>query len=279
MKPQPSSHFSRERGSLLIIVLWIAFGLVSITLYFANSMSMELRAADNRVASIEAEEAIEGGAVYVSNILATLAQPGMIPSTQNYRADGVKVGGGMFWLIGRDTNDVQTAQPDQMVFGLVDEASKVNLNTANLNMLTNLPQMTENPNIAAAIYDWRTTNTTPSQNGAKSQTYSMMQPPYLCKMTNFESVDELRLVYGMNMDLLYGEDANLNGILDPNENDGDTLPPHDNQDGRLDPGLLEYVTVCTHEPTVTSNGTGRVLVNAAAVPMRNFLTTNLDATK
>ena len=39
------------------------------------------------------------------------------------------------------------------------------------------------------------------------------------------------MVYGMNLDFLYGEDANLNGALDPNENDGMALPPNDNQDG------------------------------------------------
>ena len=38
-----------RRGSTLVIVLWIAFGLVSITLYFAHSMIFELRASDNRV--------------------------------------------------------------------------------------------------------------------------------------------------------------------------------------------------------------------------------------
>ena len=38
---------TRQRGSVLIIVLWICIGLVTIALYFANSMTYELRAADN----------------------------------------------------------------------------------------------------------------------------------------------------------------------------------------------------------------------------------------
>ena len=33
------------------------------------------------------------------------------------------------------------------------------------------------------------------------------------------------MVYGMTLDYLYWEDANLNGALDPNENDGQFLPP------------------------------------------------------
>jgi len=39
----------REDASVLIIVLWVAIGLVSIALYFANTMTYELRASDNRV--------------------------------------------------------------------------------------------------------------------------------------------------------------------------------------------------------------------------------------
>src|ERR1041385_7313425 len=65
-----------ESGSILIIVLWIAFGLVAVTLYFAHAMNQELRAADNRVAAVEANQAIDGAARYVSNILATVALPG-----------------------------------------------------------------------------------------------------------------------------------------------------------------------------------------------------------
>jgi hypothetical protein len=81
------------------------------------------------------------------------------------------------------------------------------------------------------------------------------------------------MVFGLNMDYLYGEDANLNGILDPNENDGMTLPPYDNQDGILDPGLLEYVTVWSHEPTIGTNGSPRISVaNTAA--LTSFISSN-----
>src|SRR5258708_17981806 len=47
-----------ESGSTFIIVLWIAFGLVSMALYFAHSMSFELRATDNRVSCLFPEHAI-----------------------------------------------------------------------------------------------------------------------------------------------------------------------------------------------------------------------------
>jgi DNA uptake protein ComE-like DNA-binding protein len=153
-------------------------------------------------------------------------------------------------LIGRDTNTWQNG-PDRLTFGLVDEASKLNLNTATMDMLQALPNMTAE--LAANIVAWRQSTNDASVGGAQSETYLRLQPPYLCKNAPFETVDELRLVYGLNLELLYGEDANLNGLLDPNETDGENLPPLDNRDSRLDPGLLEYATVYSREPTTRTN--------------------------
>jgi len=256
---------AKTRGSILIIVLWVTFGLCSIALYFAQSMSMQSRVADNIVAGMEADQAIEGAALYISNVIATLGISNNMPSPAYFRANAVKVGNATFWLVGRDTNDLATsAQGDHPIWGLVDEASKVNLNTATAAMFQNLPQMT--PDLAAAMYDWRTGSNAPaSTGGAKSQVYSGLNPPYLCKNAPYETIDELSLVYGMEMDYLYGEDANLNGILDPNENDGPANPPNDNQDGILNPGLFEYVTVWTvGESKTMTNGTARVAVNNTA---------------
>jgi len=250
--PRPSPG---ERGSVLVLVIWIAFGLVSLALYFAHSMSFEMRAADNRVAGMKAEEAIAGAARYVSNLLANVQQPGTLPDTNAFRFAAVPVGEATFWLIGRgDERDAPTTAQ----FGLVDEAAKLNLNTATTNMLLALPRMT--PDLAANIISWRSSANSNPSSGAESDTYMRLNPPYLCKNAPFETVDELRLVYGAYLDVLYGEDVNLNGVLDANENDGEATPPADDQNGRLDAGILEYVTVYTHEPATTTNGTARALV-------------------
>jgi type II secretory pathway component PulK len=260
-----------SQASVLIIMLWVTFGLLSLTLYFAHSMSMELKAADNRAASMEAEQAIEGAAIYVSNILANRINMMTLPATNNYRSAAVKVGDAKFWLIGRDTNDLQTSlQSDTPYWGLVDEAAKLNLNYATASNFQNLPQMTVNT--AAAMYDWQSSSTTPSTDGAKSETYSTLQPPYLSKNAPYETIDELRMVYGLNMDTLYGEDANLNGALDPNENDGMKLPPYDNADGMLDSGLFEYVTTWSHESSIGTNGSQRTVVTSTTDLQQLFAT-------
>lgn len=252
MKLRTPSSARRANGSLLIIVLWIAFGLVAITLYFAHAMNQELRASDNRSAAVAANQAIDGAARYLSNILATVAYPGEMPAPMDFACEAVPVGDATFWLIGRDTNDWETtvAQP---VFGLVDEASKINLNAPWLTaeMIQYLPGMT--PQIAGAIMDWRDANTSISTDGAEDETYSKLTTAYKAKNAPFESVEELRLVAGMTAEILYGEDANLNGILDANENDADDSAPNDNRDGRLDPGLMEYFTVYSYEPMTGTN--------------------------
>ena len=270
-------------AAVLVIVLWIAFGLVSIALYFGQSMLFNLQAADNYEASVEADQAIEGATRYISAVLTNLQQqvlsqgtnmpgililPGVIqaytsqsgqtPFTQTYHGQEVPVGNAHFWLIGRDTGGTSNVNSGVPVFALVDEASKLNLNTATLDMLEALPFMT--PALAASILNWRTNATTIIAGGAKSE-YGMLNPPYHCKNAPFETIDELKLVIGATTDILYGVDINLNGILDANENNQSTLQTVANLDGGLNAGILEYVTVYSREPNTQIDGTPRININ------------------
>jgi DNA uptake protein ComE-like DNA-binding protein len=215
---------------VLIIVLWICIGLVTIALYFANSMTYELRAADNRVSGIAADQAIEGAARYVSYELQNFSTNGLsqLPDNNAFPCENIPVGDAHFWLIGRDPDGASSAEP---YFGLVDEASKLNLNYANTNVLSYLPNMTMD--FAQAILDWRGTNGTTSPDYASAG--------YYAKNAGFETEDELRLVYGADMSLLAGDDVNRNGVLDANEKDTSGTR-------QVTPGLFEYTTVYTREP-------------------------------
>ena len=160
-----------------------------------------------------------------------------------------------------------------MCFGLVDEASKLNLNMRPTlgasNQLIWLPRMTVD--LTQGILDWVNTNGT----GATVTYYAMQQPSYQCKCEPFETVDELRLVYGADMDTLVGEDANRNGILDPSEND-------ENQNGMLDPGILEYVTVYSREPNTNSDGSAKVNISSLSSGSTNLISllqTNFGAAR
>lgn len=263
MRTARQSNFIAERGRpvrgmALVFVLMIALGLVSVTLYFANTMVMEYRGADNDAAGIVAGQASEGARRYLLSMLKNKPTPGRMPTLDTYQAKAVAVGGdAKFWLIGRDPD---AAKPtDRPVFGLIDEASKLNINTASPALLQGLPGMTAE--LAASIKDWRDADDEPTDGGgAESEAYQQLSPAYSCKNSKFESIEELRLVQGATWAILYGEDANRNGLLDPNENDGSILPPNDNQDGKLDPGILEYVTVWSREPNKKKDGTPRTSI-------------------
>jgi DNA uptake protein ComE-like DNA-binding protein len=255
---------------VLVIVLWIAFGLVSLALYFANAMNFELRASDNRVCAMAADQAIEGAARYLEYLLAAQAADGsngVFVSLSDAQCQAVPVGEAHYWLIGRDTNS--PVGPGRLCFGLVDEASKLNLNAATSNAIIWLPRMTAD--LTQAILDWRDTN----GNGPTVTYYAMQQPAYQCKCDRFETVDELRLLYGADMDTLLGEDANRNGILDPNETD-------DNQNGMLDPGVLEYFTVYSREPNTNSDGSAPINIaslSSSSTELASLLQTNFGTAR
>jgi type II secretory pathway component PulK len=258
-----------KRASALIIVLWISFGVVSLALYFANSMNFELRASDNRVSAFASEEAIEGAIrylTYVLNTRITYGSNGIVPVPYwDYLCQAVQVGESHFWLIGRDTNN--PVGPGRMAFGLVPENARININSATSNTLYWLPRMSDD--LIQALLDWRDTNGT----GVTVSYYGSLVPPYACKCDHFETVDELRLLYSSTMDTCIGEDINRNGILDPNETD-------DNGDGLLSPGLTEYVTVYSQEPvpsSTNSDGSTNLILTLSSfsrTSLQNLLLSN-----
>jgi type II secretory pathway component PulK len=253
-------------------VLWIVFGLVAITLYQANSMNSELRASDNRVSMLAADQAIEGAARYVIQILTDQATNGLVPYPGDYAKEAVAVGDAHFWIIGRP--DGQTA-PHQIAFGLVDEGAKLNLNNTNLTaaMLEFLPRMT--PELAAAIIDWRDANEDVTSGGAEAETYARLRDPYLCKNAPFDSVDELRLVNGAQLDLLLGEDLNRNGV--PDSAEFQNSRPSSLNPNQL--GLLEYVTVSSREPNTRADGTARLNLNGNRGELISFIVETFGASK
>jgi DNA uptake protein ComE-like DNA-binding protein len=260
----PKSPFENRHGthgSVLIIVLWIAIGLVSIALYFANAMTFELRASDNRASGLATGQAIEGAARYVSYVLSNYATNGAVPGSTQFSCEAVPVGDAHFWIIGRDPSGKPSAEP---YFSLIDESSKLNLNTAGTNTLYSLPNMTTD--FADAIVDWRSTN----GSGVYSLNYGNLG--YEDKNAPFETVDELRLVYGMTIDLLIGDDVNRNGVLDSNEKSsgGGTMPNY---------GLLEYTTVFSREPNFHSDGTSLTNVNTALPSQLQSLFQNAGISK
>jgi DNA uptake protein ComE-like DNA-binding protein len=170
----------------------------------------------------------------------------------------VQLGDGFFWILNPSLDD-----DSAYYFGIRDEASRINLNSATTDVLLKLPGTTAE--LAASIVDWRDGDSDVTPGGAESEYYLLLADPYYCKNAPFETVEELVLVKGASPQLLFGEDTNRNGVLDPNENDGSDSDPPDNRDGHLDRGVFDYLTIYSKEPNVSSSGEAKVNVNDANV--------------
>jgi type II secretory pathway component PulK len=243
---------NNESGTVLIVTMWIVLVLAGLVLVFSRSMRVEAIASANYITSLQAEAVTRGAVQFVLSQLKSNEGSLQLEGEDLY-AD-VKVGDGSFWILRPNLDDDRTYS-----FGIQDEASKINLNSAPMEMLLKLPGMTAE--LAAAIIDWRDADSEVSPGGAESEYYLLLPDPYYCKDAPFETVEELLLVKGASRDLLYGEDTNRNGVLDSNENDADESEPPDNKDGKLDRGLLDYITVYTREPNVSQSGERRINVN------------------
>ncbi len=226
------------RGAVLIVALFVVTALVGLVLVLARDKRVDAMAAAHERACAQARAIALGAAQAVLTLGDSLP------------ADVVEVGDGAFWLLSPDFDDDKNA-----AFGIADEASKVDINTASVDTLMMLPGVDEA--LAAAIVDWRDEDSTPSTNGAENEVYLLCSPPYYAKNAPFESVEELLFVRGMTPEILYGEDWNRNGVLEANENDGAESDPPDNADGKLDRGLVAFVTIYSQkeaEGLVNVNG-------------------------
>jgi len=144
---------------------------------------------------------------------------------------------------------------------VVDEASKLNINTAAKEQLLGLEYMTEE--IADAIIDWRDKDDTPSSAGAEAGYYENLPFGYMTRNGPFRTVRELLLVKDVTEELFYGEDTNFNGQLDFNERDGDSSPPVDDEDSELDLGWIADLTCYSYDNNKDTSGNSKININKA----------------
>ncbi len=246
-----------RHGSVLIVTIWVVLVLAGLALVFARSMRVAASVSANEVAGLEAECLAAGALEYVKAklVAAQTAQSTTSDTSDSYK--GMEVGSGYFWVLRSNLENDR-----EFDYGLTDEAGKINLNSASLEMLLKLPGMTSE--LAASIIDWRDTDSDVTTGGAEDEYYLLRPQPYHCKNAPLETVEEVLLIKGASAELLYGEDTNLNGVLDAHENDGDLSAPADNRNGRLDAGFYDYVTVYSAEANTDSEGSARININGAS---------------
>lgn len=237
---------------VLVVIILLTLGAYT----FSELMITEYQASDSYLRQVQSKIWAESGVDYVSLLLT--------PDGGGFDSDLYDdpslfhmpmASGGGFSIVAPlenngETSISQSATSLGLRHGLIDECAKLNVNVlANFNplddtarnMLIEIPYMTEE--IADAILDWIDADDEQREYGAEADSYPVVFP----RNGPIDSLEELMFVLGVDPRLMYGEDANRNGTLDPNENDGEQSLPFDNADGVLDLGWSAYLTTYSAE--------------------------------
>jgi len=243
----------KDRGLVLVLVLWVLVVLAVLMVGLSQNTRL-----DNIVRMVAADRVTARWAAR-SGVYRAIGEVLNDTNLTDNMADSWYDNAGLFNQAG--TNILNTETPsaatftvmadrpgilNRAVYGVVDEASKLNLRTVTVEQLAQLDKITAAQ--AQALLRWRDQN---KDTGNGQAGYSIA------------TIRQLLAAGDVTAELLYGEDVNLNGMLDYNENDGPELPPNDNQDGILDRGLLAYITIYSYEYNQDGNKQPRININKA----------------
>ena len=261
---------------MVLVLVLIVVALLALAGYtFSEMMLAEYEATEVHGRSVQAHLLADSG-VQMARLFLAQDQETQIDSGGHYDNptrfrsqlvldDDSPVGRGRFTIISPSMEDDGGTG---IRYGLEDESIRLNLNIllyadkqaagAGRTLLMALPGMTEE--IADAILDWIDPDDETREFGAEIDEYSGYTPPYAPKNGPLETVEELLLVRGITPALLFGSDANRNGIADAHEaatNIGDV----DNSDGSLNRGWSGYLTLYSMEANLKPDGTPRININ------------------
>ena len=280
---------NRRSGSLLLIVL-VTIVVLSLAAYtFTVLMQTEDEASRLMTLRVQTKYLVDSGMdytrLYLSQSDATIREKGgRWDNTDIFQAIPVAVSTnnpkriGYFSIITSSMNEEGEADGNR--FGLIDESSKINLNTLLYSdalatnpdvvainpilaagnardILLNLPGMTEE--IADSILDWIDPDDEEREFGTESSFYASEDPAYECKNGPLDSLDELLLVRGVTPTLLFGLDVNRNGLLDDEEL---ATAEASSTDSELLFGWSNYLTIFSKESNLNSEGMPRININA-----------------
>ncbi len=265
--PRPRVSASR-RGSVLLIVLVIIV-LLSLGVYTFTEVSLsELEATNMFGRGIETRTFADSGIDVALTVLGKGSEhagesfyhrPDLFEGVIIKESD-IPRGRGHFSIVAPVEND---ATMTAVRFGLVDESAKLNLNalaklglndTQSHKLLMSIPNMTDD--VADAILDWIDADSTARFQGAENEYYQSLPQPYTATNGPIGSLDELLLVRGVTPELLYGEDTNQNGLIEPQEDDGD---------GIAELGWSAYFSVFGRESNTQLDGTKKINVNGSSL--------------
>jgi len=243
MKSPTKKYFlSRPRGSLLILTVWLLVILSLFTLavgYAARQKITVLKGLENRDTL---RATVEAGVYRAMDLINKKSDKTRLPDSINQAwsnspgdFQNIPMGGSFFsvakYFSGRGNQRYQ--KEEQALYGLVDEDSKINLNTVtSAQVLQRFFQgaghvsSEKAQEIAESLLDWIDEDDFSYAQGAENRYYGLLNPPYKAKNKKLDTLEELLFVRGMT------------------------------------PGIFEDI-----KPYVTIHSTGKININTASEPV------------
>ena len=203
---------NNRAGTILILALW-SLGMLSV---FAVYLGIGVRQKINLVSRLEKRATLhiigESGIKKVIAVLRKLVDDKVFDTslakvTQRNNKEqfsDIRLGSG-FYSVEYVSYENGSVKSTQNRFGVTDEESKVNLNTADVNLLMSLIRNVLNwkneqaKKLAEAIIDWREVGESELLGFESDSYYGNLEYPYPLKNNEFETLNELLLVKGVDV--------------------------------------------------------------------------------
>lgn len=238
---------AKEEGAVLLLVLLILTLISVLVLSWAQEWRTELKLASNFGEAHKCQRLAEAGIYYALGKLMTakMGESGGLRTADLWQGD-------------------QRPHVLELPDGLVevrigDEGGKINLNLAPEELLRDLFTVLGLPaaqvrTMVDSLLDWRTRDSYRRPYGAKSAYYLSLDPPYVAKNGNFETVEELAWVRGFEASPLI---PHLNRCLTVQDTE---------QGINLNTASLEVLVAMGFAPDTAKN----IMATRQAIPFRSL---------
>lgn len=196
---------NRQRGAVLIMVLWTAVVLTVLVTVLATNIRLSATTARHHKTGSQDLAAIMGALsraemeLILERMPVPVGQEMTLTETGEFRIPMYRFNGQALQL--------NYAADDNMVVRIIDHAGKINLNRIPRERLQLLIEKQLGPSfdprevqeLLAAWSDWTDLNSLLTPGGAEDDYYQSLDPPYTPRNTpDLDSVDEIRLIRGFD---------------------------------------------------------------------------------
>jgi DNA uptake protein ComE-like DNA-binding protein len=252
----------RQRASILVGLLWCVVLLSLVVVGLLHTARMDLQVQKNYGDRIQARylalAGIEKAKALLYKNAGERSRSGKHHDGQLYdtpaQFQDIELGRGTFSVLRR----ARTDEGGGVVYGVSDEESRLNLNTAAEDQLTKLPGLT--PDIATAIAGWRGSG---QGSVAEQEYYASLRPPRSPRGGAFETVRELLMVRSISAEQVCGHDRHLNGLTELTDEAATGPARYQTLSSDDDLGWAGALTVDSGVRDVNASGQDRVNIQSA----------------